>query len=125
MGIGNIGHIKDNLHRVRTIASQYDDAFKNVEQITLMDYKSNRMSSYWLYPMLVGNRNEFITKLKSCGIPTSVVHIGIDKNAVFGGKQINLINQRMFEFLQIHIPINYNLTDDEVSHIIDTIKDGW
>jgi len=124
MGLGNLPYIKNNLLKVREIAACYDKAFGEIEKIQLMDYKSDRTSSYWLYPMLVKDRERFIAKLKDKGIPASVVHLGIDKYSIFGGKK-TLRGQREFDANQIHIPINYNLTFNEVELIIDTVRGGW
>jgi hypothetical protein len=62
-----------------------------------MRYRSDRESSYWLYPLLVEKRIDFINKMKDNGIPVSVVHLGIDKNMIFGGKDYSLVNQRYFD----------------------------
>lgn len=125
LGIGNLSTIDEKLKRIKDIANRYNDGLKNVSGLKLMDYKDDRESSYWLFPLIVENRIEFITKLKDKGIPTSVIHLGIDKNSVFGGKDMSLINQRWFDENQIHIPIHNDLSDNDVELIIDTIKSGW
>jgi len=122
MGIGNLPYLNRNLQIVRETAKNYNNAFKNLSHIKLMDYKDDRLSSYWLYPVQVSDRERFMTHLKSKGIVTSVVHLGIDKNSIFGGKQENLLGQRFFDANQVHIPINYNLTNCDISNIIDTIQ---
>jgi perosamine synthetase len=63
--------------------------------------------------------------MNECGIPVSVVHQGIDKNSVFGGKDNTLVNQRFFDNNQIHIPINDSFTLDDAMYIINNIKKGW
>lgn len=125
MGVGNLPYLRGNLDIVGDIADRYNDAFKDNPDIRLMEYMRDRPSTYWLYPMIVNRREQFIEKLKSKGIPTSVVHLGIDKNTILGGKNSDLKGQRFFDEHQIHIPINYKLTTDEVSYIIDTINKGW
>ncbi len=90
-----------------------------------MAYKSDRESSYWLYPILVEDRVNFINKLKSENIPTSVVHLGIDKNTLFGGKDYSLENQRYFDDNQIHLPIHEELSSDDIIKIVKKIKNGW
>ena len=75
--------------------------------------------------MLVEDRIGFINKLGERGIPTSVIHLGIDKNTVFGGKDIGLVGQRYFDDNQIHIPIHADLSDEDVYVIINNIKTGW
>ena len=125
MGIGNLPHLKENLTRTRAIAGWYNEQLKDVQDIQLMKYDADRTSSYWLYPIRVQNRERFIALLKANGIPTSVVHLGIDKNSIFGGKQESLIGQRFFDKYQVHLPINYKLTFEDIHNIVTTIKKGW
>lgn len=125
LGIGNLSEIDKKLNKIKGISKRYESELVKVKGLGLMDYKSDRESSYWLFPLVVENRIDFIKKLKERKIPTSVIHLGIDKNKIFGGKDMSLINQRWFDNNQIHIPINDDLTDDDVSVIINTIKEGW
>lgn len=124
IGIGNLNNIDSKFKRIKEIADIYNDELKSISGIKLMNYKTDRKSSYWLYPVLVDNRIDFITKMKENNIPVSVVHLGIDKNTIFGGKDQSLINQRHFDEHQIHIPIHDKLTDDDINLIIKTIKNG-
>lgn len=125
LGIGNLSQIDTKLSRIKQISSIYNDKLSEVSGLKLMDYKEDRESSYWLFPLIVENRIDFINKLKEKNIPTSVIHLGIDKNTIFGGKRMDLINQRYFDDNQIHIPIHADLTDEDVELITNTIKSGW
>lgn len=125
LGIGNLSTIDDKLRRIADIAKRYEDELRGVPGIELMKYEESRESSYWLFPMLVEDRIGFINKLGERGIPTSVIHLGIDKNTVFGGKDLELSGQRYFDDNQIHIPIHADLSDEDVYVIINHIKTGW
>ena len=125
IGLGNLEVIEGKLDRIKSIAKLYEKSLQGVGGLKLMDYKNDRESSYWLFPMLVERRVDFINKLKDNGVPSSVVHLGIDKNTLFGGKDYSLINQRYFDENQIHIPIHDKLSDEDVNKIIETIKSGW
>ena len=126
IGLGNLHSFDKKLKRVRAIAEFYNSELKNIPGLQLMNYNSiTSQSSYWLYPMLVENRFEFINTLASKCIPTSVVHLGIDKNTIFGGLDHSLIGQRYFDANQIHIPLHDALTDADVELIVKSIKQGW
>lgn len=125
IGIGNLEQINDKLDKISNIAKQYKEELNDVGGIQLMNYESDRKSSYWLFPMLVEDRENFIRKMKEVKIPVSVVHQGIDKNSIFGGKNYDLVNQRLFDDNQIHIPINDTLTYENIDYIIKNIKSGW
>lgn len=125
LGIENLKHIDNRLSRVRSIAKKYETELANLSCIKLMTYQTDCLSSYWLFPMLIDAnvRTEFIQYMQDKGIPVSVVHQGIDDNSIFGGMRDDLLNQRIFDAQQIHIPIHDALTDTQVDFIIKTIKE--
>lgn len=125
LGLGNLKTLDEKLKRINEISKIYNHELSNVKGLSLMKYADDRVSSYWLFPITVEKRVDFILKLRENGIQTSVVHLGIDKNTVFGGKDYSLVNQRWFDENQIHIPIHYDLTNDDIWHIINVIKSGW
>lgn len=125
IGIGNLESIDYKLLKIKNFAKKYESELQNIDGLNLMNYKPDRTSSYWLFPILVENRNKFIEKMKNYNIPVSVVHQGIDKNKIFGGKNYDLENQRFFDDNQIHLPINDSLTFENIDYIINTIKEGW
>jgi perosamine synthetase len=125
LGIGNLEIIDSKLKKIKEFANIYNKELSNISGLKLLDYSEDRESAYWLYPVLVEDRDNFILKMNECGIPVSVVHQGIDKNSVFGGKDNTLVNQRFFDDKQIHIPINDSFTLDNVMYIINNIKKGW
>jgi perosamine synthetase len=125
LGIGNLEFINERLNRIKEISNFYNEKLKDIPGLKKMIYTDDRKSSYWLYPILVERRNDFIKKMKEKNIPVSVVHLGIDKNTIFGGINNDLINQRFFDNNQIHLPINDQLSDDQIDYIINSVTSGW
>ncbi|MFA4818139.1 MAG: DegT/DnrJ/EryC1/StrS family aminotransferase [Parcubacteria group bacterium] len=125
LGLANLENIDQRLARRRQIAKKYQKELNNISRLKLFTYNNDRESAYWLFGMHVENREKFILALKDKGITASVVHLSIDHNSIFGGKQKELVNQRRFDETQIHIPIHDGLTDEDVDYIIKTIKQGW
>lgn len=125
IGLGNLEDFNDLLNCRRKIAAYYKKELKSISGIRLLDYQDNRTSSYWLFTILVERREDFIKKLLSKNIPTSVVHLRIDHNSIFGGVTKGLRNQEMFNDNQISIPIHSGLTYLDVEKIVGVIKSGW
>jgi perosamine synthetase len=125
VGIGNLEDMPEILIRRSQIAKKYYEGLKNVSGLSFLNYKDDRQSAYWLFTILVEKREDFIKSLKEKGIPTSVVHLRIDRNSVFGGLTQGLVNQERFNEMQISIPVHQGLSDEEVDFIIKTIKNGW
>lgn len=125
IGLGNLEDFPEQLKRRREIASTYRNELKNVPGLQLLNYKDDRESAYWLFTILVERRLGFIMKLKEHGVPTSVVHQGIDRFSVFGDSHRDLESQIRFNKHQIAIPIHTGLTDDEIEQVLGAVKAGW
>lgn len=125
LGLSNLKNIKSRMKKRDAIVRTYIEKLKNVPGIRLFERKNDRVSANWQFGLHVERRADFIRKMKSAGIPTSVVHLGIDHNSIFGGKKMDLVNQRKFDETQIHIPIHDNLDKEQVDYIISVIKKGW
>jgi dTDP-4-amino-4,6-dideoxygalactose transaminase len=78
-----------------------------------------------LFTALVENRDDFICHLAADGIPTSVVHLRIDRYTVFGGRRAGLPGQEAFEAHQISLPVHAGLSEDNVDQIVRRIRQGW
>lgn len=123
IGLGNLHGFKERQERVKQIAKYYDDNIPDSGKETIVSKKEG--CSYWLYDMLVSERDNFIRAMKDRGIPVSVVHVGIDRNDIFGGININLSRQRYWDEHHVCLPIHSSLTDGDVEQVIDAVKKGW
>tara|TARA_B100001964_G_C14159728_1_gene566066 strand:- start:9 stop:1112 length:1104 start_codon:yes stop_codon:yes gene_type:complete len=125
IGIGNLLNYKKNLKLKRQIANHYYKNLNNIDGINFLKIEKNSKSAYWLFPLLVNDRKNFIKKLRSHNIPVSVVNSGVDKFSIFGGVQNNLVNQRSFDKHQVCLPIHCSLSKHDLKKICDTILSGW
>jgi perosamine synthetase len=125
VGIGNLEDFENNLNKVKQTAAKYISGFKNIDGLTLLKYKNDRKSAYWLFTMLVERREDFIKALASRGVPASVVHLRIDRNSVFGGIKNDLPNMKAFNEHQVAVPVHSGLTEEEIELVIDSVKAGW
>jgi perosamine synthetase len=125
LGLANLEDFAERMTRRRGLVQQYNEGLRGVAGITPFERKTDRESAHWLYGFHVENRLAFIRALKSKGVAASVVHDGIDNNTLFGGKRMELSNQRRFDDTQIHIPLHDDLSSEQVAYIVDVIKQGW
>lgn len=125
LGLANLISFHDRLKHIRNIANYYHEELKNIAGIQLFERKNDRENAYWLFGFHIERREEFIKMMQNAGIVTSIIHLGIDHNSIFGGKRKDLINQRKFDETQIHIPIHTKIDDEKAAYIVQTIKKGW
>ena len=98
---------------------------QGVSGLELLTLQADREHAYWLFTLLVERREDFVRKLTSRGVPTSVIDLRIDRNSIFGGMRDDLPGQAEFNERQIAIPVHEGLSDEDVEHIIQTIRSGW
>ena len=125
LGLANLEGFQERLVRRRGMAQRYRRELTAVPGLTLFQEKPDREGAYWLLGMHVEHRLAFIRALKEKGITASVVHDGIDHNSLFGGTRAELTNQLRFNQTQVHIPIHDALSDEQITHVITSIKQGW
>lgn len=125
LGIANLGSFARRLERRRTIGAFYRRRLTDTPGLRLLKDEADRRHAYWLFTMLVEKRTDFLLKLAERGVPASVVHLRIDKNSVFDGAAGDLPGQQEFDECQISIPVHEGLRDEDLEHIVDTIRSGW
>jgi len=124
VGLGNFVGLDDRLERRRSNGAFYRNELASVPGIGLLQCASDRTHAYWLFTLRAKRREDLIRKLSAAGIPSSVVHLRIDRYSVFGG-MADLSGQAEFEEEQLSIPVHDALSDEELQHIVSTIKGGW
>jgi perosamine synthetase len=125
VGLGNLDDFPARLARRREIARQYRHELADVPGLQLLTLAPDRTHAYWLFSVLVDRREDFIRKLAASKIPSSVVHLRIDHNSIFGGIRKDLPGQAEFDARQVSIPVHEALTAEDVDSIIRTIRSGW
>ena len=125
LGLCNLARAAANLARHREIAGIYARELMCVPGLKLLDYREDRTSSYWFFPVLVERRLQFVENLKAHGCVASVVHRRIDSNSLFGGMCGDLPGQTYFDKRHCGLPIHTKLTDDDVAQVVRTIQRGW
>jgi len=125
IGIEQMKYIDNILCKNRENAKKFDEAFKNHPQIELLDYKKDRSSAYWLYTVLVENRQNFFDKLNNKGIMVSQVHARNDTHTMFKKFKTSLPNVDKFSEKMVCIPVGWWLTKKNIDYIINTVNERW
>ncbi|MBI5396617.1 MAG: DegT/DnrJ/EryC1/StrS family aminotransferase [Verrucomicrobia bacterium] len=125
VGLGNLEDFPQRLARRQAIAARYSRELAGVPGVTLLRQDADRVSACWLFTLLVERREDFIRKLAADGVPSSVVHLRIDHNSVFGGLRDDLPGQAWFNARQVAVPVHEGLTDADCERVVGAIKEGW
>ncbi|MDD5097379.1 MAG: DegT/DnrJ/EryC1/StrS family aminotransferase [Candidatus Omnitrophica bacterium] len=121
IGIEQLKYVGVNLRKNQVNATRYNQAFSTLTNIAPLNYKNDRMSSYWLYTLRVKNPSAFIEWMKKARIVTSQVHARNDLHSIFKDFRADLPGVDEFMSRQTSIPVGWWLTPKEISYIIGRI----
>lgn len=122
IGLEQLKHVSKILQKHRENANYYVEHLKGLSKLQLLDYKPDRLSSYWLFTIRVKDRLRFMQKLKEAGITVSQVHARNDMHTMF--KDFRRVLPGVDEFIneQVSIPVGWWLTEKEREYIVETIN---
>ena len=118
-------HFNKIVSRHKENASYYDKELKNVKGVTLLQRHSGHDSAFWIYSMLVDNRDGFYKHMKDCGIIVSQVHERNDKHTCVQefNTQLPALDATIGKV--VSIPVGWWVTDEQRKYIVDCVKKGW
>tara|TARA_R110002020_G_scaffold417397_1_gene626520 strand:- start:46 stop:1143 length:1098 start_codon:yes stop_codon:yes gene_type:complete len=102
---------------------KYYDKNINNEKVKKLKRTENCLSSYWIYSVLVEDKEEFKNYMNNNGIATDVVHVRNDAYSVFEGfKSDELKSLEYFESRLMNIPVGWWLSREQRRHIVDVVN---
>lgn len=125
VGMENLKHVEDIISRHRENAKYYDNELKDVKGVTLLERRRGFESSFWIYSMLVENRDGFYKWMKECNIMVSQVHERNDRHTCTKEFRTQLPNLDRTIGKVVSIPTGWWVTDEEREYIVECIKKGW
>lgn len=125
VGIENFKQMEYIIGKHINNAKFYDNNLKNVDGVTLLTRHPDRESSFWIYSMLVDDKDGFMRHMKEHKIIVSQVHERNDIHTCVSDFKSILPNLDKTIKKVISIPVGWWITEEERQYIVDTIKKGW
>jgi dTDP-4-amino-4,6-dideoxy-D-glucose/dTDP-4-amino-2,4-dideoxy-beta-L-xylose transaminase len=110
---------------LQSLARQRDNAKFYSQELSNISLPFCEKSSYWLYPVMVDFRDDFIQHLNKCGIDSNPVHYRNDKNSCVDQYKVDLQGMDIVEKRMTCIPNGYWVGEKEREKIVEVIKKGW
>lgn len=123
IGLANLPHVQEWIQVAKNNARFYSEAINADAQSPVLyvpEYDDN--SSYWLFTILVNNRDEFMSYMKAKGIDTSPVHDRNDKHFCFPPKSEFSTGIDHFAKHCISIPNGWWVTPKDAVYIAECIN---
>ena len=111
--------------RLAWIDARYRAELAQAPGLTLFEANPDRESGYWTFGIHVERREDFARAVQARGVAASVVHLRIDNNTIFGPPRTDLPNLERFTDTAMCLPLHSMLTDEQVQHVIDSVRQGW
>tara|TARA_R110001592_G_scaffold314659_1_gene590378 strand:+ start:18702 stop:19856 length:1155 start_codon:yes stop_codon:yes gene_type:complete len=125
VGMENFKHINQIISKHKSNAQYYDNNLKNINGVTLLKREDGFESAFWIYTMLVENREGFYKWMKECNIMVSQVHERNDKHSCVAEFKTTLPNLDKIISKVVNIPVGWWVTEEEREYIVECIKKGW
>ena len=125
VGMENFKHLDDVTSKHKLNAKYYDENLKNVDGVTLLKREEGFDSAFWIYSMLVENREGFYKWMEECGIAVSQVHERNDKHSCMSEFKTDLPNLDKIIGKVVNIPVGWWVTKEDREYIVECIKKGW
>jgi len=125
VGIENLKHADEIVQKHRENAAYYDKNLRGIDKLTLLTRHKDRESAFWIYSMLVDDRDKFMEHMKKCNIVVSQVHERNDKHTCVRQYRTPLPTLDKTVGNIVSIPVGWWVTEDEREYIVNCIKKGW
>lgn len=121
IGLANLPHAAWVVDRHRENAAWYAKSLRDVPGVTLPPTSTG--ASWWIYCLLVEDRDGFMAHLAERGIAASPVHARNDKHAAFSFPNGPLPGVNYFSEHEVAIPVGWWVTEQDRQHVADTVKE--
>ena len=125
VGMENLKHAAELIKKHQANAAYYDKHLKDIKGVTLLDRHKGHESAFWIYTILVDNREGFYKWMKECNIVVSQVHERNDKHTAVKEFKSNLPTLDKTIGKIVSIPVGWWVTKEQREYIVDCIKKGW
>jgi dTDP-4-amino-4,6-dideoxygalactose transaminase len=125
VGIENLKHANNIVKKHQENAVYYDKHLQNTPGVTLLKREEGHESAFWIYSMLVENRDGFYKHMKECNIVVSQVHERNDKHSCVREFKSALPTLDKTIGKVVSIPVGWWVTPEEREYIVECIKKGW
>jgi dTDP-4-amino-4,6-dideoxygalactose transaminase len=125
IGVENFKQKDQIIEKHKQNAAYYDKELHEVAGITLLERNHRAEGSFWIYSLLVENREAFQLHMEKKGISTSQVHQRNDQHSCV--KEFRTILPNLDSVIDkiISIPVGWWVTDEGREYIVNSIKEGW
>ena len=125
IGLVQLGKFEKMNRRKIEVAKQYDAAFENVENVTLLKNDGYREIGLFVYILRIkSRRNELMDFLGKQGVASGIHYIPSHVFSFYRKEGIHLpVTEQIYGEI-LTLPLFPDITDSQVNQVIDTVTAG-
>lgn len=108
--------------RARAVAARYQAAFAGLAGVGVVAPNPDAVPAYWAFLLTVDRRDDVLLSMKQAGVQVSKLHHRTDSYSGFGVPSATLPQTQSFLDRVLALPCGWWLDDDDVEHVIATLK---
>jgi dTDP-4-amino-4,6-dideoxygalactose transaminase len=125
VGLENLKHFDEIVGKHKSNAKFYDENLVNISGLNLLKREQGHDSAFWIYSMLVENRDGFYKWMDECKISVSQVHERNDKHTCVKEYRTALPTLDKTIGQIVSIPVGWWIKPEQREYIVSCIKKGW
>lgn len=125
IGMGNMKKVDEITGIHKNNAAFYDRELSGISGIQTLKREKGHDSSFWIYSILVENKDGFQRWMKERGIATSQVHERNDIHSTVRDHRSLLPNLDKTVPMLSSIPVGWWVSEEDREWIVESIKIGW
>jgi dTDP-4-amino-4,6-dideoxygalactose transaminase len=125
VGIENLKHANTIIQKHQENAAYYDENLKNIPGVTLLKREEGHESAFWIYSLLIEDRDGFMNHMKNCNIIVSQVHERNDKHSCVREYKSSLPALDRTIGKVVSIPVGWWVSAEDREYIVSCIKKEW
>lgn len=123
IGLANLPHVPALIERARETARYYDAHIVNPRVKCYQPFSEERKSAFWLYTLMVDDKQAFIDHMKARGVMVSQVHQRNDVHTCFREFRAELPHLDYVEQHIVCIPVGWWVSDADRALVVAAIND--
>jgi dTDP-4-amino-4,6-dideoxy-D-glucose/dTDP-4-amino-2,4-dideoxy-beta-L-xylose transaminase len=120
IGLANLAHAGRVVAQQRANARWYASALRGIPGIVLPP--ADERSSWWLYTLLLEDRDEFIAYMNTHEVMCSPVHARNDRHTAFTYPNGDLPGVDAFAAREVAIPVGWWLSEQDKAHVALSVR---
>jgi dTDP-4-amino-4,6-dideoxygalactose transaminase len=113
------------MQHARMLANIYDDALMLIDEVDFQYHPNFANSAYWLYTIMVQDRDNFADFMNKNGIMVSKVHERNDKHSCMKDYKALLPSLDYIAEKMISIPMGWWVSEEDAHYICDKIGEFY